>query len=174
MFFSYGEFIRRWSNDGKRKLTPFDYALGGSVTWTICTFIECPLQLASSQMQVEIVRKKSIPGYQSQYKHVFDFLNKTIKQNGIRGAYQGLAPHLCRNIPGGFFHFGLFEYVRRTWAEKKGVPVEKVGFIPNMIAGSIGGFFFWFVTYPQDVVKSAMQADSADPAKRKYKGLFDC
>lgn len=30
-----------------------------------------------------------------------------------------------------------------------------------------------FVTYPVDVVKSAIQSDSADPAKRKYKGTID-
>jgi solute carrier family 25 carnitine/acylcarnitine transporter 20/29 len=174
MFLSNGEYIRWMSQNGTRKLGVLEYALGGSITWAVCTLIECPLQLASSQMQVEIFKQKSNPGYKSSYKHVFDFLYKSFKMNGIRGLYQGFAPHLMRNIPGGAFHFGLFEGIRRKWAEKKGVPVEKVGLGVNMVSGSIGGFFFWAMTYPQDVVKSAMQADSIDKSQRKYRGVLDC
>ena len=67
----------------------------------MCAFIEGPLQLASSQMQVQIIREKSIPNYVKPYNSVFDFLSKTTKENGIAGVYQGIQPTLLRNVVGG-------------------------------------------------------------------------
>jgi len=173
MFLTYGEYLRRMSNNGTRQLTYLNYAVGGSVTWAVSTLIECPLQLASSQLQVEIVRKKSIPNYIPKYKGVFDFVGQTVRKYGIRGMYQGYVAQNMRNVPGGLLHFGLFEMIRREYAIRNGVPVEKVGFWVNMFAGSAGGFFFWLTIYPIDVIKSSIQADSTDPAQRKYKGIID-
>jgi len=174
MFLTYGEYLRRVSHDGARTLSYLDYAIGGSVTWTVGTLIECPLQLASSQIQVEIVRKKSIPNYVPKYTGVFDFVRKTFSTYGLRGMYQGYVAQCCRNIPGGMLHFGLFEYIRREYARRNNVAVEKVGFWVNMFAGSAGGFFFWLAIYPVDVIKSSIQADSTDPAQKKYQGMIDC
>jgi len=172
-FMSYGWFLRYWSNNGKKELKIFDYALAGSFSWFWSTLIECPLQLASSQMQVQIIKTKTIPNYVPQFKSVWQFASHTLKTKGITGMYQGFIPQLCRNIPGGAFHFGSFEGIRRKVAEIKGVPVEKVGLVTNLVAGSLGGFFFWTSMYPFDVIKSAIQADSTDPKQRKYHGLVD-
>lgn len=38
----------------------------------------------------------------------------------------------------------------------------------------MGGFFYWAATYPIDVIKSSMQTDAVDPAKRRYKSVADC
>ena len=43
-----------------------------------------------------------------------------------------------------------------------------------MFSGTVGGFLYWILTYPTDVIKSAMQADDVIKSKRKYKGLVDC
>jgi solute carrier family 25 carnitine/acylcarnitine transporter 20/29 len=36
-----------------------------------------------------------------------------------------------------------------------------------------GGFSYWLGTYPIDVVKSAMMADSNIKSQRRYKGVLD-
>lgn len=41
-------------------------------------------------------------------------------------------------------------------------------------AGGTAGFLYWLLTYPTDVIKSTMQSDELDKAKRKYSGIVDC
>jgi len=171
LFFSYGEVSRQLSANGTRKLNSWQYAAAGSFAWSVASLIECPLQLSSSQMQVDVIRQKTIPGYVPRYRGVFDFLKTTIAQNGITGIYQGYTPHLARNAIGGFFHFGIFEELRNRLAARRGA--TQVTFGENMAAGGIAGFFFWLVTYPIDVTKSAIQADNTKVLERKYSGTID-
>ena len=42
-----------------------------------------------------------------------------------------------------------------------------------MFAGGLGGFFYWSLFYPVDVIKSAMMTDSINKAERKYSGFLD-
>ena len=41
-------------------------------------------------------------------------------------------------------------------------------------AGGLAGVLCWLSVLPSDVVKSRMQADSLDPAARRYSGALDC
>lgn len=41
-------------------------------------------------------------------------------------------------------------------------------------AGGLGGFFYWLLAQPADVIKSQLQVDAVDPAKRTYRGWLDC
>jgi solute carrier family 25 (mitochondrial carnitine/acylcarnitine transporter), member 20/29 len=193
MFWVNGAYLRWASGNGKRGLSYLEYAIGGSITWASCTLIECPLQLSSSQLQVQIVKQKSNPSYVPEFRGIIDYVRIAPKKYGVRAFYTGIAPQLCRNAAGGFFHFGAFEYLRREYAKQKGVPVTQVGIVVNMAAGSVGGILFWALTYPFDVVstylivfthlvlmrspqvKSAIQGDALDPRHpdRRFRGSLD-
>jgi hypothetical protein len=41
-----------------------------------------------SQMQVQIIREKTIPGFKSEFTGVADAFVKIVKSNGILGIYQ--------------------------------------------------------------------------------------
>jgi len=41
-------------------------------------------------------------------------------------------------------------------------------------AGGMGGFFYWLLAQPADVIKSQLQVDAVDPMKRTHKGWVDC
>lgn len=43
-----------------------------------------------------------------------------------------------------------------------------------MLGGAISGPTLWLMVYPVDVIKSRLQTDALDPAKRQYKGTLDC
>ena len=154
MFWTNGAYIRWASNNGARRLSYLEYALGGSITWASCTLIECPLQLSSSQLQVQIVKQKTNPAYVPEFRGIVDYVRVAPKKYGLRAFYTGIGPQLLRNAGGGFFHFGAFEYLRREYAKRNGVPVTQVGIAVNMAAGSVGGLLFWLLTYPFDVVSS--------------------
>jgi solute carrier family 25 carnitine/acylcarnitine transporter 20/29 len=42
------------------------------------------------------------------------------------------------------------------------------------VAAGTGGFLYWFLTYPTDVIKSSMQSDELDLSKRRFNGYIDC
>jgi solute carrier family 25 carnitine/acylcarnitine transporter 20/29 len=50
-----------------------------------------------------------------------------------------------------------------------GVPFEE----PLTIHNAMCRLGYWILSYPIDVVKSAIQTDSIWPEKRKYKGVLD-
>ena len=158
-------------------LSYFEYGLGGSLAWTIGTAIECPLQLASSQLQTQVLRVKAAEAAglpkPDTYKGVVDYIRRAPPAFGLRAVYRGLSVHLARNSLGGFMHFYWFEALRREYAKAAGKDVTKIGLLANMACGAIGGVFFWGCTFPIDAVKSAVQGDSLDPKLARYTGAAD-
>ncbi len=43
-----------------------------------------------------------------------------------------------------------------------------------LVAGGLAGGAFWGLTYPVDVIKSSMQADSVHRNRRTYASMADC
>lgn len=174
LFLANGEAKRYLSNYGTKKLTQTDFVVAGMFAWTIGVLTECPIDLFKSQMQVQIIKSKVNPSYVPEYSSVWDCTKKTLKMNGITGAYQGVVPHLMRNCPGGALHLGTYEYVRAWFAERNNIPTTQLTIKHNLIAGGAGGLLFWTVIYPVDVIKSAIQTDAPNRSLRKYKGTIDC
>lgn len=173
MFQTNGAYLRWASDGGARPLSYAQYGVGGALTWGVCTLIECPLNVASSQMQVAFMRQKADAAFVPEFRTVAAYARGAPAKYGLRALYAGVAPHLARNVFGGFFHFGAFEASRRTWAAHRGVAVGDIGLLANMAAGSLGGVLFWTCTYPADVLKSALQGDALNPEGRRYHGTMD-
>ena len=74
----------------------------------------------------------------------------------------------CSLLPSGFYE------ICRTYFTPKGGSVADLTVGQQLVSGGIGGFLYWFLTYPTDVVKSAMQSDDIVKRNRKYKGIVDC
>lgn len=110
---------------------------------------------------------KQNPNYVPAYKTVGECVSATIKYSGVRGPFQGLGATLTRNLPAGAIYFGVFENTKNYFASKNesGVATD----VQIMIAGGAGGFFYWSLFYPIDVIKSAIMTDSINPAERQYK-----
>merc|ERR1719199_1219511 len=78
---------------------------------------------------------------------------------------------MTRNLPAGAIYFGVFENTKNWFAARNESGVAKDWQI--MFAGGFGGFLYWSLFYPVDVIKSAMMTDSINPAERQYKGFLD-
>ena len=158
-------------------LSYLEFGLGGATAWGVGTIIECPLQVASSQLQTQLVRVKAAQAAgltpPETYKGVVDYLRRAPSSFGLRSLYRGMDVHLARNIQGGFFHFFVFEATRREYAAYAGKPVTEIGLLANMLCGAAGGVCFWGLTFPIDAVKSAVQGDSLDPKIARYTGALD-
>ena len=173
MFFAFGEAKRYFSNNGTKKLKTYEFYLAGALAWSWGALVECPIDFFKTQMQIQIIKAKSNPEFKSEYSGIVDCFKKIMKRNGFFGAYQGFFAHLCRNIPGGAFHLGTFEYLRLRFANSRSITVSELPVSLTLLAASTGGVLFWLLTFPCDVVKSAIQADSPIKENKKYSSTLD-
>jgi solute carrier family 25 (mitochondrial carnitine/acylcarnitine transporter), member 20/29 len=108
MFFSYGQsvvLLKHISGSNSKTMTLPWYFVAGFLTGLGVSFIECPIDLFKSQVQVEIINTRNT-GAPAKYSSVFNCAKTIYSTRGIRGCYQGLLPTLCRNSIAGSFYFG--------------------------------------------------------------------
>ncbi|KAK2174263.1 hypothetical protein NP493_815g02070 [Ridgeia piscesae] len=121
-------------------------------------------------MQVQIIQTKSGQSH-TNYRNVFHAGYSIMQQHRLKGAYQGIIATCLRNTPASGIYFGFMETVKHHFTPASGGAPPKWAVF---MAGGTGGFFYWFLTYPTDVVKSSMMSDATELSKRKYSGYIDC
>eukprot|EP01132_Coremiostelium_polycephalum_P006246 gene6246-7777_t len=167
MFLSYGQskaFIH--SLNPTRDLDVIDLTAAGMMAGFCISFIEGPVDLFKSQLQVQTAGN-------SKYTGLIDCAKQIFKARGVRGIYQGLGPTLLRDIPANGLYFGFYELTRRMLLSGN-EKLEDLSATKVMIAGAVGGVSYWTLTYPTDAIKSKIQTDSIFPEQRRYHGILDC
>lgn len=173
LFLAYGQAKSYFSDNGKKKLNTLDYFKAGGIAWGFGAICECPIDFFKTQMQIQIIKSKTIKDYVPDYSSTKDCFTKIIRNNGYSASFQGFLPHLMRNLPAGACHLGVFEYMREYFANKRKCQVKELPISEILLSGATGGWCYWFFWYPLDVIKSASQSDNPDKTKRKYKGIVD-
>lgn len=122
------------------------------------------------------IKLQSQVGTSGQYSGVFDAGRQIIGKYGWRGAFQGFSATMARNIPcfSTYFCFSEFGYRLVNPATAETAPTVSKAFLGGLVGGALAGFGFWGIFYPLEVIKTRMQFDHVDVAKRKYKGMMDC
>jgi len=166
MFLAYGQSKVLIQSDPNTPLTIPQYLMAGALTGAVISFVEGPIDLFKSQIQVQRAGE-------SKYTGVFDCARQIVGRYGIRGMYQGLGPTFLRDIPSNATYFGFYELTRKLMV-KPGQNVTDLPAWKVMTAGGVGGFMYWALTYPTDVLKSTIQTDNIDRTQRKYHGIIDC
>lgn len=164
-FAAYGQAKEIASMGGE--MTIPKYFLAGAMTGFVVAFVESPIDLFKTQLQTQVFSEKP------RFTTFLGTVRHIASNHGVRGCYQGLAPTICRNVPSVAGYFGAYEATRAGLL----APGQKLEELENwklLAAGSIGGFGYWAVTYPIDVIKSAIQADSIVPSERRFRGIPDC
>jgi len=73
---------------------------------------------------MQTIRNRLICGLQGQqYNGVMDVLQKTMKQEGFRGFYNGFLPNLMQKIPGNCFAFLVYSKMKMIGEKKLGVHI---------------------------------------------------
>jgi solute carrier family 25 carnitine/acylcarnitine transporter 20/29 len=153
LFTSHGQAKRTLTDGGKREMTTVDYFLAGAFAWSVGTLAECPIDLFKSQMQVQIIRAKSIPGYVSPYKNIVDCVRQIFQANGLRGPYQGVVPHLIRNSTAGALHLGLNDIIRLRIAKANNIHTSQLSIWHSLVAGGVGGLAYWVYCFPRKKIR---------------------
>ncbi|CAN0035697.1 unnamed protein product [Pylaiella littoralis] len=160
VFFSYG--MAKKIVGGGEELTIFQYYAAGSLAAIPISVVEAPVDLFKIKLQAQVGK--------GEYDGVFDCGKKIFKAHGIKGAYQGFSAVLLRNVPCFGAYFFCFEGTKQAFTK----PGEQPSLPACFAGGAAAGAGFWGVWYPLETLKTRMQGDHVDPAKRLYSGVVDC
>lgn len=144
--------------------------LAGGLAGLVQSFICSPTELAKIRIQLSGVGE-SHSNYLSKpklYSGSLDCLVQVLRQDGVTGVYRGMNMTIWREIPAFATYFCAYEYLCRKAAETRAV-----GLPVYLTAGGLAGVASWVVCYPQDVIKSRLQADGVGGVYR-YKNALDC
>lgn len=133
-------------------LNSFQNALAGSSAAFFASLVLCPTELVKCRLQSarEISNSSNIGPYRL-CKQIFH-------EQGIRGFYHGLTSTFAREMPGYFFFFGAYEFMRSLFAGNT-KSKDDIGILKTALCGGIGGVSFWISIFPADVIKSRVQID---------------
>jgi len=103
-------------------------------------------------------------------------LVKTGRSEGIKGLYKGNFASIVREIPAYGGQFGGYLLAKTTIGKLRNKSINDLNIPETMIAGSIGGYFCWQFSYPQDVIKTLLQTDKLNKYKTKFYdgGFINC
>ena len=142
------------------------------------SFVTSPVELVKIRMQLQGQGKREHPKlcYKNQpygYTSPVDCIRKIHQhEHGIRGIYRGLSITLARDIPAFSIYFG--SYFFRCSVILSGSIIENdTGMLPVLVmCGGTAGIMSWTFTYPQDTIKTRLQADGM--GKCLYRGTLHC
>ncbi|XP_072744149.1 mitochondrial basic amino acids transporter [Anoplolepis gracilipes] len=129
--------------------------LAGASAGLAQTPVSSPIELAKTRLQLQSPGNSCGP---------IQCLRNIYKQEGYRGVFKGLNITFLREGPGYGVYFATYEMLTRMSSKQ---PIST----PYMLlAGGLAGTASWIISYPVDVIKSRIQAESSN----RYSGALDC
>jgi solute carrier family 25 carnitine/acylcarnitine transporter 20/29 len=127
-------------------------AIAGAVSGITGTFVVGPTELVKIRVQVG----KQLETSESELKRTLRAAKGVYREEGLLGFTRGFKVTLFREVPCIAFYFGLYDYCKKSFRSRDGT-LSAVG---QIMAGGLAGSGSWAITYPFDVLKTRIQADS--------------
>jgi solute carrier family 25 carnitine/acylcarnitine transporter 20/29 len=131
-----------------------------------------PVELVKTKLQVQYERKGS-PAYHGPIQCIRQIVYRT----GPFGIFKGMAATIYRDVPGYAVNFAAYEMTKEYLESGN----SELSVWKTMFAGGIAGIAGWICSYPMDLVKSQIQAESLKAPSKFVKnkwildgGFFDC
>ncbi|XP_011500069.1 PREDICTED: mitochondrial basic amino acids transporter [Ceratosolen solmsi marchali] len=133
--------------------------LTGAAAGIAQTPVSSPIELAKTRLQLQ----KAQPGVKQQrITGPVQCLREIHRAKGFRGVFSGFGVTLLREAPSYGIYFATYEALTGS---QRLLPTWQM-----LLAGGLAGTASWIVSYPIDVVKSRLQADT----EARYSGALDC
>jgi hypothetical protein len=133
--------------------------VSGAGAGFVVSFVITPIELVKCRLQVQA----GIPRADGRrpYSGPIDCLRRSVRREGYSVLYRGHFATLLREVPGTGSWFTTYELCIRSMM-RPGQSRKEVHPSTIIAAGALGGMASWFIMYPADTIKSAMQ--TAQPA----------
>lgn len=135
------------------EMTVFDKATSGFFAAFFSSFALCPTELIKCKLQ-------ALKETNSKPISATALTKSIIKNQGIRGMYNGLTSTIAREMPGYFAFFGGIEGTKRLLVNYTRVENESHPIVP-LVAGGVGGMCLWLAIFPFDLIKSRIQIENS-------------
>mmetsp|Transcript_41483 Transcript_41483/g.47849 ORF Transcript_41483/g.47849 Transcript_41483/m.47849 type:complete len:150 (-) Transcript_41483:106-555(-) len=127
------------------------------------TVVSSPVEHIRIVMQVQTNKA----GSKGEFTGSYDALTKIYSRHGLLGVYRGWLITILRDCISYAAWFGCYESLKEASCSKDAPP----SILWLMLLGAVAGEAFWLSTYPIDVCKTKLQADSF--AEPKFRGIVD-
>jgi hypothetical protein len=164
--FSSNDVYRKWlTTSSSLDPTSASFLAGGMAGMT-ATATTYPLDLARGRISGKVAVDKA-------YTSVYHTIRLTVRDEGIRGLYKGMAPTILGAMPYVGIQFGTV-----GWLERQFPQTDDAAIIPSpwrkTLFGGLGGVMAGLVTYPNDTVRRLLQLQGSRGTVTVYTGYIDC
>ncbi|KAI9224142.1 putative YMC1-protein of the mitochondrial carrier family [Blastocladiella britannica] len=155
------------SNGGSTDLSLGQLYIAGAASGAANSVVSGPVEHIRTRLQVQ-------SGANVQFRGPLDCVKQIYSSYGLAGVYKGQGVTLLRELQGYGAYFLTYEYLVQRSCAKSGVSRRELPIWEVMTYGGLSGYAMWFSVYPVDAVKSKLQTDALDPAKRRYSSMLNC
>ncbi|XP_032684722.1 mitochondrial basic amino acids transporter-like [Odontomachus brunneus] len=131
--------------------------LAGASAGLAQTPVSSPIELAKTRLQLQSSTRGNSQG-------PMQCLKKIYRREGCRGVFKGLGITFLREGPSYGVYFVTYEVLTRTSSK------QPISTFHMLVAGGLAGSASWVISYPVDVIKSRIQAESGN----RYSSAWDC
>lgn len=133
------------------------YFLAGASAGLAQTPVSSPIELAKTRLQLRSTGQGNSQGPMQCLRNIY-------RQEGCRGVFKGLGITFLREGPSYGVYFVTYEMLTKTFTK------QPISTLHMLLAGGFAGTASWVISYPIDVIKSRIQAESGN----RYSGALDC
>jgi len=157
--------------NGKRRsildeLANFKRGIYGAASGAISRTATAPLERLKVLTQVQHFRSS-----ETKYKGVFSSLRTIYKEEGFLAYWKGNGTNIVRIMPSEATRYYAYSFFKTALLNTKSVHDNINKYVLNFIAGGFSGMTSTLATYPLDLVRSRL---SAQTLETKYRGMFHC
>ncbi|KAJ2738729.1 hypothetical protein GGI20_006228 [Coemansia sp. BCRC 34301] len=157
--YSYGKTIQTGSLNATPTLGQI--AIAGAGAGIVNSILASPVELLKVRLQVQ--NSTSATGAQL-FRGPVHLARHLVQQFGARGIMWGFWATVARELPAYAAFYTGFEFTKRSLAKVLADgDSSKLGAVPLMCSGSVGGVCYWTACYPLDVIKSRVQSATTPP-----------
>mmetsp|Transcript_33151 Transcript_33151/g.48602 ORF Transcript_33151/g.48602 Transcript_33151/m.48602 type:complete len:306 (+) Transcript_33151:72-989(+) len=169
---TFSDKLVEW-NEGK----PLNFVvktLAGMASGAAAVCIGSPIDVALVRLQADSMQPEAD---RRNYKHVFDALLRTSKEEGVAALYQGVAPNILRGMAMNVGQLACYDQAKEMVAGALGDPMTNGPQLSTKLGSSaIAGFTAAGFSLPFDLIKSRLMAQKPDPVtgEMPFNGVLDC
>ncbi|KXS12842.1 mitochondrial carrier [Gonapodya prolifera JEL478] len=156
-------------------LTTVQLLISGAASGIANSVLSAPVEHIRIRLQVQTTEADAIATGRTFYKGPVDAIRRIYAERGIAGVWKGQGVTVAREILAYSAYFVTYESLVQRYMEREGITDRtKLPMAKAMGYGAVAGFGFWIACFPVDVIKSKIQLDHLDPAKRLYRSSWHC